>query len=68
MKNELITLNKVQTHVITCGDPFNCDGQDVIICITGNPGITSFYIEFAAELYKATGLPLCVIGKCICEV
>lgn len=62
MKHEFVTLNQVQTHLITFGNPFDCDGKDVIICITGNPGIPDFYIEFAAELYKSTGLPLCIIG------
>ena len=63
MKHELVTLNHVQTHLIIYGDPFECDGKDVIVCITGNPGIPDFYIEFAAELHKSTGLPLVVIGK-----
>lgn len=63
MKNEFVTLNHIQTHVITYGDPFNCNGKDVIVCITGNPGIPDFYIEFADELHKSTGLPLCIIGK-----
>ncbi|XP_021193565.2 lipid droplet-associated hydrolase [Helicoverpa armigera] len=62
MKNEFLTLNHVQTHIITYGDPFHCNGKDVIVCITGNPGIPDFYIEFGAELYKSTGLPLCIIG------
>ncbi|KAJ8735761.1 hypothetical protein PYW07_007381 [Mythimna separata] len=62
MKHEFVTLNHVQTHLITFGNPFDCDGKDVIVCITGNPGIPDFYIEFAAELHKSTGLPLCVIG------
>ncbi|KAF9794994.1 hypothetical protein SFRURICE_011125 [Spodoptera frugiperda] len=62
MKNEFVTLNHIQTHVITYGDPFNCNGKDVIVCITGNPGIPDFYIEFADELHKSTGLPLCIIG------
>ncbi|XP_075975340.1 lipid droplet associated hydrolase sturkopf [Anticarsia gemmatalis] len=63
MRNEYVTLNNVQTHLITWGDPFDCNGQDVIICITGNPGITDFYIDFGSELHRNTGLPLCVIGQ-----
>lgn len=63
MRNEYVTLNNIQTHIITWGDPFDCGGQDVIVCITGNPGITDFYTEFGSELYKNTGLPVCIIGK-----
>lgn len=63
MNNVYKTLNNVQTHLITWGNPFNCDGRDVIVCITGNPGVPDFYIEFASTLHSSTGLPICVIGK-----
>lgn len=63
MKNVYKTLNNVQTHLITWGNPFNCDGRDVIVCITGNPGVPDFYIEFASTLHSSTGLPICVIGQ-----
>lgn len=57
------TLNNVQTSLIIHGNPFNCEGKDVIICVTGNPGIIDFYTEFGEELHKNTGLAVCVIGK-----
>ncbi|CAB3256376.1 unnamed protein product [Arctia plantaginis] len=63
MSNEYVSLNHVQTHLITWGNPFNCGGQDVIICVTGNPGITDFYIDFGSQLNKNTELPVCVIGQ-----
>ncbi|XP_014356539.2 lipid droplet-associated hydrolase [Papilio machaon] len=56
------TLNSIRTNLITQGDPFNCDGKDVIICITGNPGFIEFYTEFSEELYRSTDLPVCIIG------
>lgn len=56
-------LNDVQTRVLTWGDPFNCVDNDVIVCITGNPGVPDFYNEFASELHRITELPVCVVGK-----
>ncbi|CAH2102236.1 unnamed protein product [Euphydryas editha] len=55
-------LNSVQTEILTWGEPFVDRKQDIIVCITGNPGVSDFYIDFASELYKNVRLPLCVIG------
>lgn len=63
MKSVLVYLNNVQTHLITYGDPFQNNRTDVIICISGNPGVPDFYIEFASYLHTNTGLPVCVIGN-----
>nr|XP_004930268.2 lipid droplet-associated hydrolase-like [Bombyx mori] len=63
MKSVLVYLNNVQTHLITYGDPFQNNRTDVIICISGNPGVPDFYIEFASYLHTNTGLPVCVIGQ-----
>lgn len=63
MKHQYVTLNNVKTHLVTWGDPIENEGCDVIICITGNPGITDFYIDFGAELYDSTGFPVCIIGQ-----
>ncbi|XP_063395587.1 lipid droplet-associated hydrolase [Cydia fagiglandana] len=63
MESVFINLNNVQTNVLTWGDPFDSKNSDVIICITGNPGIPHFYEEFATELNKSTSLPICVIGQ-----
>ncbi|KAI8438803.1 hypothetical protein MSG28_011176, partial [Choristoneura fumiferana] len=60
MESVYMTLNYIQTNLLTWDNPFNCKGSDVIVCISGNPGIPDFYIEFAAELHKSTGLPVCV--------
>ncbi|CAG4977780.1 unnamed protein product [Parnassius apollo] len=56
------THNNIQTSLITFGNPHSCDGKDIIICITGNPGFVEFYLEFGQELHTKTGLPVCVIG------
>ncbi|XP_068626554.1 lipid droplet-associated hydrolase isoform X2 [Battus philenor] len=56
------TLNNIETNLLTYGDPFNCNGKDVIICITGNPGLIDFYEEFGEEVHRNSGLPVCVVG------
>ena len=55
-------LNKVETRLLTVGDPFKCSSE-VIVVITGSPGIPEFYSEFADQLHRCTQLPVCVIGK-----
>ncbi|KAF9414046.1 hypothetical protein HW555_007924, partial [Spodoptera exigua] len=63
-KNKMFTtlrLNKVQTRVITLGNPLNCSSE-VIVVITGGPGIPEFYIEFAKQLHRTTQKPVCIIG------
>ncbi|KAJ2948087.1 hypothetical protein O0L34_g9884 [Tuta absoluta] len=57
-----LTLNKVSTELITWGNPFHSKVKDVIICVTGNPGVPDFYIEFGEQLHKSTGFPVCVVG------
>ncbi|XP_035449601.2 lipid droplet-associated hydrolase-like [Spodoptera frugiperda] len=57
----ILRLNKVQTRVITLGDPLNCSSE-VIVVITGGPGIPEFYKEFAEQLYRTTQKPVCIIG------
>lgn len=61
--DSFVILNKIQTHLITWGDPFQSNGNDVIICITGNPGIPDFYTVFGSILHENTKLPVCVVGK-----
>ncbi|PZC75504.1 hypothetical protein B5X24_HaOG206045 [Helicoverpa armigera] len=54
-------LNNVETRLITFGDPFKCTSE-VIVVITGCPGIPDFYWEFADQLHRCTQLPVCVVG------
>ncbi|XP_050357402.1 lipid droplet-associated hydrolase [Nymphalis io] len=62
MKRISKILNNVQSNILTWGNPFSDNGQDVVICITGNPGLTEFYIDFGSELYRSLQLPVCVLG------
>ncbi|KAL4716894.1 hypothetical protein ACJJTC_012705 [Scirpophaga incertulas] len=57
------TIGGVKSRIQIWDDPFYSGGKDVIICITGNPGIIDFYYEFCSELSNSTGLPLCLIGQ-----
>ncbi|XP_034830421.1 lipid droplet-associated hydrolase [Maniola hyperantus] len=54
-------INHVQTPLIMWGNPLT-NSENVIMCITGNPGISEFYIDFASELYRCTSIPVCIIG------
>lgn len=56
-------LNKVNTPILTWGNPFEANGKEVIFCVTGNPGISDFYIEFAEEMHKTLNLPVIVVGE-----
>ncbi|KAJ8713951.1 hypothetical protein PYW08_007571 [Mythimna loreyi] len=47
--------------VYVVGDPFQCR-TEVIVVITGSPGIPEFYREFAEQLHRCTQLPVCVVG------
>nr|XP_026497957.1 lipid droplet-associated hydrolase [Vanessa tameamea]XP_026497958.1 lipid droplet-associated hydrolase [Vanessa tameamea] len=62
------TLNNVQSNILTWGNPFGDNGQEVVICITGNPGVSDFYIDFGSELYRNLRLPVCVLGHAGHEV
>ncbi|XP_075983053.1 lipid droplet-associated hydrolase-like [Anticarsia gemmatalis] len=55
-------INGIESRLITFGDPFERSGSEVIVVITGSPGIPEFYREFAQELHSCTRLPVCVLG------
>lgn len=62
MSRVIVDVNHIKTPLLLWGDPLN-SSEDVIICITGNPGISDFYIDFASKLHQCTSKPVCVIGK-----
>lgn len=63
MKSIIKKINNVETSMLIWGEPFAANGQDVIVCFPGNPGVADFYIEFASFLHSFTSLPVCVISK-----
>lgn len=68
-----MNINNIPTHVITWGkwieESLN-DVKELVICITGNPGLPGFYTEFGGALQGELGadghnLPVWVIGECV---
>ncbi|ALC42990.1 CG9186 [Drosophila busckii] len=70
MQEAFVNINSIPTHIITWGKWIeeSLDGvQEVVICITGNPGLPGFYTEFGGALQQQLGLegrdlPVWVIG------
>ncbi|KAH8408718.1 hypothetical protein KR215_011485 [Drosophila sulfurigaster] len=70
MQEAFVNINNIPTHIITWGkwieESLN-DTKELVICITGNPGLPGFYTEFGDALRKELGssgqnLPVWVIG------
>ncbi|EDW69380.1 lipid droplet-associated hydrolase [Drosophila virilis] len=70
MQEAFVNLNGIPTHIITWGkwieESLN-DVQELVICITGNPGLPGFYTEFGGALQQelssdGQNLPVWVIG------
>ncbi|XP_011183123.2 lipid droplet-associated hydrolase [Zeugodacus cucurbitae] len=67
MKEGFITICGGPTHIITWGrwveEPMD-DVPELVICITGNPGLVGFYTEFLHLLYEQLGkkIPVWIIG------
>lgn len=62
-----VIIENVPTKVVTWGkrldDPFNTK-KEVILFVTGNPGITGYYLYFLAFLYNLIldSTPIYLIG------
>ncbi|KAH8371052.1 hypothetical protein KR093_006002 [Drosophila rubida] len=70
MQEAFVNINNIPTHIISWGkwieESLN-DTKELVICITGNPGLPGFYTEFGGALQKELGagghnLPVWVIG------
>ena len=69
MHRAVVKINEVPTEVMTCGrwieEGIAAEGkQDIVIIITGNPGVPAFYQEFAQTVQSKlpTEVPIWVIG------
>ncbi|XP_017063513.1 lipid droplet-associated hydrolase [Drosophila eugracilis] len=65
MQEAYININSIPTHIFTWGRWIEetITEKEIVICITGNPGLPGFYTEFAGTLQKELGdLPVWVIG------
>jgi len=69
MQEAYVNINSIPTHIFTWGRWIEetITEKEIVICITGNPGLPGFYTEFAGTLQKELGdLPVWVIGKRPC--
>lgn len=69
MHRATININEIPTEIITYGrwieEGIAVDGKrDIVIIITGNPGVPAFYKEFAQNLQSKlpTEVPIWIIG------
>ncbi|SPP84752.1 lipid droplet-associated hydrolase [Drosophila guanche] len=65
MQEAYVNINSIPTHILTWGRWIEekITEKELVICITGNPGLPGFYTEFASTLQKQLGdLPVWVIG------
>lgn len=53
MDVKFIDICGVPTKIITLGTPLGkkFDKKEIVLCITGNPGLCDFYITFLTSLY-----------------
>lgn len=67
MDVKVVDIGGVPTTIRTLGksldEPF--DKKEVVLCITGNPGITGFYVTFITTLFKFLqgNTPVWIIGE-----
>lgn len=65
MHEAYITLNGVRTNVTAHGkwiEESLIEVKDVVIIITGNPGVTGFYDIFAKTIHEQSGYPVWCVG------
>lgn len=56
MQKGYVEINEVPTHIITWGqwieDEFDGKAKEIVLMITGNPGLPGFYAKFCESLYN----------------
>lgn len=68
MQDGYVEINKVPTHIFTWGqwveDEFKEENKEIVLIITGNPGLPGFYTKFCSSLYNELDkkVPIWVIG------
>lgn len=66
MDTKVMDIFGVPTNIFTWGKSF--DKKEIVLVITGNPGISAFYFTFLSTLFKLLqgNIPICVIGEVNC--
>jgi hypothetical protein len=68
MQEDYVVINAVPTHIFTWGKWINEDfgesNKELVLLITGSPGIPEFYSNFCSSLYEELDkeVPIWVIG------
>lgn len=68
MEEAYLNINGIPTHIITWGkwvqDSLS-DTNELIICVTGNPGTPGYYVDFLSKLYNDLKgeTPIWLIGE-----
>lgn len=68
MQRAFINVGGVLTNVITWGkwvEESLDDVKEIIVCVTGNPGVPGYYTSFIANLYNELNgeIPIWLIGS-----
>lgn len=69
MQEGYVVINSVPTHIYTYGkwieEKFDEDTKEIVLIISGNPGLPGFYTTFASTLYDEfqKRVPVWVIGQ-----
>jgi pimeloyl-ACP methyl ester carboxylesterase len=65
-KEGFVNVNGVPTHVITWGgwveEKLNEDHKEIVLLITGNPGLAGYYNAFLTKLHSRLGVPVWAIS------
>lgn len=68
MKEGFVLVNSVPTHVFTWGqwieDEFDDEVNEILLVVSGNPGLPGFYTQFCSTLFDEFDkrIPVWVIG------
>lgn len=68
MQEGFVEINSVPTHIFTWGhwiqDKFDSKTKEIVLIVSGNPGLPGFYTTFGSTLYNEFNkeVPVWVIG------
>jgi len=69
MQEAFININSIPTHIISWGPWIeeSFSKKEVVICITGNPGLPGFYTQFMRTIHENIDpdIPVWVIGELV---
>jgi pimeloyl-ACP methyl ester carboxylesterase len=66
MREGFVNINGVSTHVITWGgwieDTLNAEHKEIVLLVTGNPGLAGYYTTFLTRLQSHLGVPVWAVS------